>query len=48
MITQLQPISVLLTIPEDSLPMVTRKIRADGKLRDNTISTSKLKAVDGR
>jgi multidrug efflux system membrane fusion protein len=32
-ITQLQPISVLFTIPEDSLPMVTRKIRAGAKLR---------------
>jgi membrane fusion protein, multidrug efflux system len=31
-ITQLQPISVLFTIPEDDLPQVTRKLRAGIKL----------------
>jgi multidrug efflux system membrane fusion protein len=42
MITQLQPISVLFTIPEDSLPQVTRKLRAGAHLpaeaynRDNS------------
>ena len=41
-ITQLQPIAVLFTIPEDSLPQVTKKLRAGAKLpvdaynRDNT------------
>jgi multidrug efflux system membrane fusion protein len=41
-ITQLQPISVLFTIPEDSLPQVTRKLRAGAHLpvdaynRDNS------------
>lgn len=41
-ITQLQPISVLFTIPEDNLPQVTRKLRAGAHLpvdaynRDNS------------
>jgi membrane fusion protein, multidrug efflux system len=41
-ITQLQPIAVLFTIPEDSLPQVTQKLRAGAKLpadaynRDNS------------
>jgi multidrug efflux system membrane fusion protein len=41
-ITQLQPIAVLFTIPEDSLPQVTRKLRAGAHLpadaynRDNS------------
>ena len=41
-ITQLQPISVLFTIPEDSLPQVTQKLRAGAHLpvdaynRDNS------------
>ena len=41
-ITQLQPISVLFTIPEDSLPQVTQKLRAGARLpvdafnRDNS------------
>ncbi len=41
-ITQLQPISVLFTIPEDALPQVTQKLRAGAKLpadawnRDNS------------
>ena len=42
MITQLQPIAVLFTIPEDSLPQVTQKLRAGAHLpadaynRDNS------------
>ena len=32
-ITQLQPIAVLFTIPEDSLPQVTQKLRAGAHLR---------------
>jgi len=53
-ITQLQPISVLFTIPEDSLPMVTRKVRANAKLRvdafnrdhSRQIATGTLQTVD--
>ena len=32
-ITQVQPISVLFTIPEDSLPPVRKRLRAGAKLR---------------
>ena len=53
-ITQLDPISVLFTIPEDSLPQVLRKIRAGVKLkveafnRDNSVklATGHLETID--
>jgi multidrug efflux system membrane fusion protein len=53
-ITQLQPISVLFTIPEDSLPQVTQKLRnhvkltADAYNRDNSqkIASGKLLTLD--
>ena len=53
-ITQLQPISVFFTIPEDSVPQVMRKLRANAKLtaeawnRDNSqkLATGYLLTVD--
>jgi multidrug efflux system membrane fusion protein len=45
-ITQIQPISVLFTIPEDSMPQVMKKLRAGGRLpveafnRDNSVKLS--------
>jgi multidrug efflux system membrane fusion protein len=53
-ITQLQPISVLFTIPEDDLPAVTRKLRAGVQLpveaynRDNSqkLATGRLLTLD--
>jgi multidrug efflux system membrane fusion protein len=55
-ITQLQPISVLFTIPEDSLPQVMKKIRAgvtltaDAFNRDNSvkIATGVFQTVDNQ
>src|SRR5580693_6801927 len=55
-ITQLQPISVLFTIPEDSLPQVTRKLRAGAHLsvdaynRDNSrkLASGTLVTVDNQ
>jgi multidrug efflux system membrane fusion protein len=55
-ITQLQPISVLFTIPEDSLPQVTQRLRAGAHLtveaynRDNSrkLATGTLITVDNQ
>ena len=55
-ITQLQPISVLFTIPEDSLPQVTQKLRAGAHLpvdaynRDNSkkLASGTLLTVDNQ
>jgi membrane fusion protein, multidrug efflux system len=55
-ITQLQPISVLFTIPEDTLPQVTQKLRNHVKLtvdaynRDNSkkIASGKLLTLDNQ
>jgi multidrug efflux system membrane fusion protein len=55
-ITQLQPISVLFTIPEDSLPQVTQKLRAGAHLsvdaynRDNSrkLASGMLVTVDNQ
>ena len=55
-ITQLQPISVLFTIPEDSLPAVTQKLRAGAHLpveaynRDNSkkLASGKLVTLDNQ
>jgi multidrug efflux system membrane fusion protein len=55
-ITQLQPISVLFTIPEDSLPQVTQKLRAGAHLpvdaynRDNSkkLATGTLTTLDNQ
>ncbi len=55
-ITQLQPISVLFTIPEDSLPQVTQKLRAGAHLpvdaynRDNSkkLASGKLVTLDNQ
>jgi len=55
-ITQLQPISVLFTIPEDNLPQVTQKLRAGAKLpvdaynRDNSkkIASGALVTLDNQ
>lgn len=55
-ITQLQPISVLFTIPEDTLPQVTKKLRAGAKLaadaynRDNSVklASGTLLTVDNQ
>ncbi len=55
-LTQLQPISVLFTIPEDSLPQVTRKLRAGAHLtvdaynRDNSrkLASGKLTTIDNQ
>ena len=55
-ITQLQPIAVLFTIPEDSLPPVTQKLRAGAHLtveaynRDNSkkLATGTLVTVDNQ
>lgn len=55
-ITQLQPISVLFTIPEDSLPQVTQKLRAGAHLsveafnRDNSkkLAAGMLITVDNQ
>src|SRR5579862_355057 len=55
-ITQLQPISVLFTIPEDNLPEVTRKLRAGAHLpvdaynRDNSkkIASGTLVTLDNQ
>jgi multidrug efflux system membrane fusion protein len=55
-ITQLQPISVLFTIPEDSLPQVMRKVRsgahlqADAYNRDNSkmLASGTLKTLDNQ
>jgi multidrug efflux system membrane fusion protein len=55
-ITQLQPISVLFTIPEDSLPQVTQKLRAGAHLpvdaynRDNSkkIASGTLVTLDNQ
>jgi len=55
-ITQLQPISVLFTIPEDSLPQVTQKLRAGARLpvdaynRDNSkkIASGTLVTLDNQ
>jgi multidrug efflux system membrane fusion protein len=55
-ITQLQPISVLFTIPEDSLPQVTRRLRAGAQLtveaynRDDSkkLATGRLVTVDNQ
>ncbi len=56
MITQLQPIAVLFTIPEDSLPQVTQKLRAGAQLpadaynRDNSkkLASGKLVTLDNQ
>jgi len=55
-ITQLQPISVLFTIPEDSLPQVTQKLRAGAHLpvdaynRDNSkkLASGMLMTLDNQ
>jgi multidrug efflux system membrane fusion protein len=55
-ITQLQPITVLFTIPEDSLPQVTQKLRAgvhlsvDAYNRDNSkkLASGKLITLDNQ
>jgi multidrug efflux system membrane fusion protein len=55
-ITQLQPIAVLFTIPEDSLPQVTQKLRAgmhlpvDAYNRDNSkkLASGKLLTLDNQ
>ena len=55
-LTQLQPISVLFTIPEDSLPQVTRKLRAGAHLpveaynRDNSkkLASGTLVTIDNQ
>ena len=55
-ITQLQPISVLFTIPEDNLPQVTQKLRAGAHLpvdaynRDNSkkLASGKLMTLDNQ
>ena len=55
-ITQLQPIAVLFTIPEDSLPQVTQKLRAGAKLpvdaynRDNSkkLASGTLMTMDNQ
>lgn len=55
-ITQLQPIAVLFTIPEDNLPQVTQKLRngahlqADAYNRDNSklIASGKLLTLDNQ
>ena len=55
-ITQLQPISVLFTIPEDSLPQVTQKLRAGAHLpvdaynRDNSkkLASGTLTTLDNQ
>jgi multidrug efflux system membrane fusion protein len=55
-ITQLQPIAVLFTIPEDSLPQITQKLRAGAHLtvdaynRDNSqkIASGTLLTVDNQ
>jgi multidrug efflux system membrane fusion protein len=55
-ITQLQPITVLFTIPEDNLPQVTKKLRAGVQLpvdaynRDNSkkLASGKLITVDNQ
>ncbi len=55
-ITQLQPIAVLFTIPEDSLPQVTQKLRAgiqlpvDAYNRDNSkrLASGKLITLDNQ
>jgi multidrug efflux system membrane fusion protein len=55
-ITQLQPIAVLFTIPEDSLPQVMQKLRAGVKLpvdaynRDNSVklATGEFQTVDNQ
>ena len=55
-ITQLQPISVLFTIPEDSLPQVTQKLRAGAHLpvdaynRDNSkkLASGTLMTLDNQ
>jgi multidrug efflux system membrane fusion protein len=55
-ITQLQPISVLFTIPEDALPPITRKLRAGAHLavdaynRDNSkkLASGTLVTVDNQ
>jgi multidrug efflux system membrane fusion protein len=55
-LTQLQPISVLFTIPEDSLPQVMRKLRANVKLpvdaynRDNSkkLASGTLTTIDNQ
>ena len=55
-ITQLQPITTLFTIPEDSLPQVMQKLRAgvhlqvDAYNRDNSVklATGELQTVDNQ
>ncbi len=55
-ITQVQPITVVFTIPEDNLPPVVRKLRAGSRLRvdafarDNTtkLSTGVLETIDNQ
>jgi multidrug efflux system membrane fusion protein len=55
-LTQLQPISVLFTIPEDSLPQVMRKLRANAHLtvdaynRDNSkkLASGRLLTIDNQ
>jgi membrane fusion protein, multidrug efflux system len=55
-LTELQPISVLFTIPEDSLPSVTRRLRGGAHLtvdaynRDNSkkLATGRLISVDNQ
>src|SRR6202042_1542630 len=55
-ITQLQPIAVLFTIPEDSLPQVTQKLRAGAHLtvdaynRDNSrkLASGTLMTLDNQ
>jgi multidrug efflux system membrane fusion protein len=44
-ITQLQPISVLFTIPEDSLPQVTQKLRAGAHLPANAYNRDNSKKL---
>jgi multidrug efflux system membrane fusion protein len=44
-ITQLQPISVLFTIPEDSLPQVTQKLRAGARLPVDAYNPANSKKI---
>ncbi len=45
-ITQLQPISVLFTIPEDNLPQVLKKLRAGAKLPVDAFNRDKSEKLD--
>jgi len=45
-ITQLQPISVLFTIPEDNLPQVLKKLRAGASLKIDAFNRDKSEKLD--